>query len=192
MEERMIKELGYSPKWLDYGFLNKNILKSQIHEYGKGEDLNTEHYRYRTFLRFMESKESLSDLEIEHFVELASEDGDRAMAGSAVKMLFFSPILSEKQYQYVKSKLAGFGEWTKKVIVKQDLLKRLDSEGITFELFLECWEYKVDFEDNSLVKSILEKTEDSRILKFIAESKISKKIKLDACRKLNLIRKKQK
>ncbi|WP_052600363.1 hypothetical protein [Aureispira sp. CCB-QB1] len=112
------------------------------------------------------------------------------MGGAAVKDLFLSSILTKDQYEYLKPRFLEFGKWTLKIISRQDLLKKLNSEETTFELFLKCWEHKKQFKENLLIEVILEKTEEIRILEFISNAEISKKIKHRALFKLNQLAKK--
>lgn len=178
-------QLGYTQKWWDYHFLTPSILQQQLEEYAKGEDGHTEHYRYWTFLNFLEGKEQLSQQEIEHFLELALEDSDSSMAGAVVKVLFCSSLLSPSQYQFIKSQLPNFGAWTEKLIARQDLQQQLQQvSSVSWELFQQCWAYREQFKENVLVELVLEKTDNQVILEFILQSTIGKKYKTKAAYKL--------
>jgi len=131
-----LETLGYTYKWIEFKILNKDILNDQIEEYKSGEDDNLEHYRYYTLMNWLENKKKLSQKEINQFLTVAKEDPEQQMAGAAVKTLFTSPILTEEQYESLKLSLPEFGEWTEKVIKRQDLLKRLKDEKLTFDLYL--------------------------------------------------------
>lgn len=178
------KLLGYSRKWLEYGILDQKELKIQIKEFEESDDKNTEHYRYGTFINWLQKKDSLTLREIKNYIELAKDDEIETMGGSAIKELFKSPILNEEQYEYIKSRLPEFGKWTKKLISREDLLKEILYKKITFDLFLKCWEHKKKFKENWLIEVILDKTENTEILEFIINSSISKKIKNHAQNKL--------
>ena len=177
--------LGYSPDWFKYGIMDEKKLEMQLKEFENSDDENTEHYRYAAFLNWLQNKDSLSLQEIKNYIELAINDEIETMGGSAIKELFKSSILNEEQYEYVKGRLHEFGEWTKKLISREDLLKEIQSEKITFDLFTKCWEHKMIFKENLLIEIILEKTENPEILEFIINTEISKKIKRQALNKLS-------
>ena len=118
-----LETLGYNEKWLEYGLLDKEILKTQLAEFEKGYDVNIEHYRYATFLHWRREKEYFSDLEISHFIELALEDTDKTMSGSAVKELITSSKITNSQFHIIQKEFVKFGDWTEKVI-QREILKR--------------------------------------------------------------------
>ena len=95
--------LGYDSKWITYGVLTQEMLENQISTFLNEEDNNTEHYRYRTFMAFLASKQALSQIELEHFIELICLDEDRTMAGSVMIDLLSKDFLTTEQYQKVKS-----------------------------------------------------------------------------------------
>jgi hypothetical protein len=49
MKQTDLALLGYSSRWLDYGFLTPDDLQAQVAFFLASEDRNTEHYRYATF-----------------------------------------------------------------------------------------------------------------------------------------------
>ncbi|OJJ15401.1 hypothetical protein BKI52_38965 [marine bacterium AO1-C] len=118
-----LNDLGYSDKWIEYGFLNDKMLKLQLDEFHLGNDPNPEHYRYKSFLNWLDKREKLLDQEVINFIELALEDSDQTMAGSALKELLTSAKITEKQFQLIKPEFARLGEWATKVI-EREVLKR--------------------------------------------------------------------
>lgn len=119
-----LNALGYTDKWIKYGLLNKTILKTQFEKFQKGDDKNTEHYRYEAFLSWLREKESLTDQEIKNYLELALEDSDKSMAGSAAKELFTSPKIIGSQFDFIKKQLPKFGSWTNKLIKREELKRQ--------------------------------------------------------------------
>lgn len=182
-------ELGYTKKWIAYNFLNKNILSQQLTEFKKGGDQNIEHYRYASFVNWLDKKSKLTDQEVNHYLELAGEDVDVQMGGTAIKDLFVSPKITKQQFELIKSKLPEFGDWTKKLIAREVLIRRLNKEELTKELFNQCFKYKNEFNDNRLLILIIKKTNKLEILSLFLEVEIGKKIKTLASNKISKLEK---
>lgn len=178
-------KLGYTKKWLEYSFLNEEILAKQIVEFEKGDQQNAEHYRYTTFTKWLEGKKKLTNKEVNNYLELAKDDLDKRMSGSAIKDLFVSTKISDQQFEMIKNKLPQLGEWTKKLISREVLKRRINDEELTTELFKLCYKYKKEFQDNRLLVSIIEKTNDVEFLSLFSELEIGKRIKTLANNKLN-------
>lgn len=115
--------LNYSKDWLTTGLLKLDKLKEQVAEYEKGEDLNTEHYRYAAFKDNIDNQDSFDDEVLFNLLQLASQDEDPVMAGSVVVSLLRKKGLTDKQFHVVKEALMGFGDWTNKVI-EREIAKR--------------------------------------------------------------------
>lgn len=187
-----LSKLGYTKKWIRYEFLTPEMFDKQLSHYIASEDKVQENYRFTSFVNWLNDREKLSDREIENFVELAVEDANEHMAGSALKELFVSPKISDKQFEHLKIQFSTFGDWTKKVVLRETLVRRLNNETLTIELFEECLEYKKTFEDSRLLVSIITNTEDVDILSRITESPVGKRIKTLADKKINkIVRKNQ-
>ena len=180
-------KLGYSEKWLEYEFITEAILSNQITVFEKSDDITADQFRFASFQNWLDGKEKLSDKEISNYLELALDDKDKLMAGSAVRDLFVSPKISERQFGIIKGKLPQFGDWTKKLITREVLSKRLNNEDLDAELFKLCLDYKEEFRDNRLLFSIIEKTDNTDFLQRITELEVGKRIKTSAQKKLNQI-----
>jgi hypothetical protein len=181
------EDLGYTKKWIEYGLIDHDILKVQFSEYMKGEDIHTEHYRYGSFLNWLRSKQVLSDTEIGHYLELAFDDDDLLMAGSAVKELFCSEIITDSQFQFIKQKLPAFGDWTKKLINRESLRKSIFKSEISAELFDLSLQHQKEFKDNSLIELIIKKSTNATLLNLIIAGNHSKRLKNSAAEKLKKI-----
>lgn len=182
-----ILKLGYTKKWIDYNFLNEDTFSKQIVEFDKEEHKTAEHYRYSSFVNWLEAKDELTNEEVNNYLELAVEDTDDRMSGSAIKDLFVSPKISDEQFEMIKLKLPQFGEWTQKLITREVLIRRVSRERISPELFKLCYDYKVKFKDNRLLINIIKKTNDSQCLSLFSELEVGKKLKTLAKNKLKKI-----
>lgn len=114
--KKHLATLGYSEKWLAYEMMTMKQLEQQIAQYERKEDLNTEHYRYATFKRAINSIETFKDAQINHLIILMTEDADKTMAGSALVELLRKKHLTQTQFMRVEKALTGFGDWTHNVI----------------------------------------------------------------------------
>ena len=170
-------ELNYSDKWIEFGFLDEETIKNQLEKFNSGIDDNLEHYRYASFLSWLEKKERLTNREIQNYIELAIEDSHKSMAGSAVKHLFESKKLEEHQYEYVKKRFSEFGEWTKKLISRQDLKKEIEHNSISRDLIEMYLVHNQKFKDNELIDLLLEKLEDVELAKVFERFNFPKKTK---------------
>ena len=182
-------KLGYTKKWTEYNFLDEEILSKQIAEFEKGDGQNTEHYRYTSFHNWLEGKKKLTNQEVNNYIELAKDDTNDRMSGSAIKDLFVSSKISNHQFEMIKTKLPGFGAWTKKLITREVLIRRLNKEELTLELFNLCFKYKMEFNDNRLLINIIQKADNVEFLSLFPELEIGKKIKTLAKNKLNQLQK---
>ena len=184
-----LKDLGYTEKWVDYGLLTEEILTDQFSEFQKGEDPNTEHYRYGTFKHWLSLKNQFTNLEIERFIELALEDSDQLMAGSAAKDLFTHPNISDNQFDWIKTELSKFGAWTIKLIQREELKKRIEKETLTKELVQSCIKHRQVFNENVLIELVINKAGEIDIVDQFTTNDFGKRIKNLANEKIKRIKK---
>ena len=189
MSKLTFSDLGYSQKWMDYGLISQSFLFQQLNEFENSDDQNTEHYRYAGFLNWLRNKDELTDKEVENYLELALEDHNEVMAGSAVKELFYSPLLTESQLAYTQNKFKLFGEWTLKHIQELELKKRFRSEELTPELIEACLEYSEVFKSSHFLREIIQRSEDSKVIEVFTSNDFGKKIRILANQKLKRIKK---
>lgn len=78
----IFRELEFSHEWIELGIITPAKLKQFETEWATGDDRNTEHYRWRAFLDFIEAKESLDDSTARALYNLGANDPDGVMGGS--------------------------------------------------------------------------------------------------------------
>jgi hypothetical protein len=78
----IFRKLEFSQEWIDLGIITPSKLKQFEAEWAKGEDTNTEHYRWRAFLDFIEPIKSLDENIARAFYNLGANDPDSVMGGS--------------------------------------------------------------------------------------------------------------
>ena len=111
--------LDYTADWLQTGILTEVGLNYQLRELASGEDTNKEHYRYRTFITYLNSQSVFSDEQIAQIVKLFQFDPDETMASSALAKLLEEQSLTDRQFTLVSEALSIFGNWAEKKIRKQ-------------------------------------------------------------------------
>ena len=129
----LLRRLGYTQKWMDYGFLDRKALEEQILEFESGQDHNSEHYRFRLFLSVLESRASLTGKEIDQYVELALEDPDPAMGRSALVELIRWPGLQEPEHERLASHAAFQEAVLRRALTRARLIRILDKSDLAVE-----------------------------------------------------------
>lgn len=183
-----LAKLGYTEKWIRYKFIDEAIFKKQFDQFKEDSSFDTTKLRYSVFMKWIESKETFTNREVKNFLELARHDEDIQMAGTALKELFLSPKISSDQFEMLVVKLPEFGPWTQKLIRREVLLRKLESEPITFAIYKRCLAYKNDFSDSRPLIAMIKKTEDEEILADFEGNDCGKKIKTLALNKLSQVK----
>lgn len=114
--QNKLLRLGYSQLWLDSGILTIDNLEKQIKELNLGEDENTEHYRYRTFINYFHQQASFENNTLNQVIHLLQTDCDKTMAGSATVDLLRKSSLTDEQFDTVAEFLETFGDWAAKQV----------------------------------------------------------------------------
>lgn len=134
--------LNYSDLWLKFGFLTEEELDEQIKIFETSDDKSTEHYRYASFNKFLNSRDEFTDDEIDKYLHLAKIDTDEWMAESAVRRLLQHRKLTDDQFEKICNALGLYGKRTEKFISREILYRNLRKavgaeEGLTEDIFLE-------------------------------------------------------
>jgi hypothetical protein len=126
--------LQLSDGWLELGVLTEEQLASLAQEFAVGDDPNPEHYRYRVFREYLESRRPLPADTAEALYELGAADPDRAMGQAMMHDVVNLPECPET----VREKAAASGErHLARLVHRKRLLARADA-GLTAEVFEEC------------------------------------------------------
>lgn len=188
MTDKQLKDkltkIGYTTLWLEYGVLTIDNLIEQEQTFDNSNDQNTEHYRYQTFVYYLSSKNKLSDYEFNNYLKLTFEDSDPVMAGSAAANLFNKVELTALQFDKLCKTIGHFGEWTKKIVTRQILLRKLKTSKLTTDLFKECivngdsviHEYLLEIADINQLKELIIKGKNKKI-RNIATEKVNRLVR---------------
>ena len=82
IEDQIFKELEFNRKWIEAGIINSTNFEFIKKEYIKGEDKNTEHYRWGAFRRFMQANSVISEKIFYILYEIGKNDPDYSMGGA--------------------------------------------------------------------------------------------------------------
>lgn len=169
--------LNYSDLWLKFGLLTEEELDEQITIFETSDDKSTEHYRYRSFKKYLESRKELTDDEINKYLRLAEIDNYEVMAGAAVVDLLRQRNLTDFQFEKICEALSSYGKWTKKIICREILYRNLrkavnSEEGLTKDVFLEFFN-----QGNGDVHRYLIWCADKNQMELIAEKGATKAVR---------------
>jgi hypothetical protein len=146
-----LQTLSYGRRWVDYGFLDPEELRQQMLIFGTGEDRETGHYRYAAFCRVLE-RESLSNEEIDRYLELVVEDPDPSMADSVRHMLVWWPKLTPDQ----RLRLRAHPDFTEGRLQRQFVLRDLSDQLVTPTISDKFFDQCLATGDETLQRQIVE------------------------------------
>ncbi len=107
--KKMLDELGYDYRWIDYGFLSFEEVNNQYLLYKKAKDYpdskeaefygyqHSEHLRHETFLKISEKYKSFTDEQLEKLIELVEIDEDQIMALNFYRYIIEKQSVTEEQ-----------------------------------------------------------------------------------------------
>jgi hypothetical protein len=172
-----INQLHFHPKWFDYGLLETNFFAQQVEKYQHEKETfgdSLEHYRYFAFKSVLSSRESLSNEELEQYIELCQLDEDRLMAHAALIDLLLWQELTDKQYQKLTTHPAFSGKVAQKIIWRNQMRCKLSSGSISNEVFTHILER----EDRVLQRELVSSPSISRNqLEVLAENGINRAVR---------------
>lgn len=71
-----VSPFGFTPGWFELGIVTAPVLAGLQAVWDRGEDDNTEHYRYRAFMEFLATQHPLAPELVVALWELAETDTD--------------------------------------------------------------------------------------------------------------------
>ncbi|MDR3324270.1 MAG: hypothetical protein LBS89_08730 [Zoogloeaceae bacterium] len=126
--DEKLAPLGYTRRWAERGLLPPpDFLEEQLRLFAQGDDKSTEHYRYGAYLHYLRTHKTLTDAELDNYLDVARHDQDMMMASSAMVDLF-GQKLSDAQFEKLCLTLkalkdfdAWMQKWIRKIIAQQRL-----------------------------------------------------------------------
>lgn len=174
--------LSYSDLWLKFGFLTEEVLNEQIKIFETSDDKSTEHYRYASFKKYLNSRDEFTVDEINKYLHLAKIDEDQMMAGAAVIDLFYALNLTDDQFNKICETLRLLWKRADGIILEQTLLRKL-YKGVTEEVFEECIG-KGNWLIHNLLIEHADKHANKRQMELLVEKGVNKAVRNIAKQKL--------
>lgn len=81
--------LGFTPAWFDLGVVDQSFLEKARAKWDKGDDPNTEHYRWWAFREFLAARRPLPPNLAVALYELGAADADSGMGGSMMSAIVY-------------------------------------------------------------------------------------------------------
>jgi hypothetical protein len=178
-----LMELGYTSKWIEYGVLSwKQLERDLVKLHQPDSDLNTEHYRYKVLIEYVNTKSKLSNAELDHLLELIVQDPDPYMTHSFVMVhLLKRDVLTDDQFLAFGEHILASKAEISKVYLNCDLLRRLRQDGLTPDVITRC----IDVGDGEVQRKLLECTNLPRdAVQALAERGANKAVRNIAAERL--------
>ncbi len=126
-EIQALDRLGYDPRWVAGGLLSPESLRKQAAELDTPDgDKNTEHYRAATLQSFLDSREELTDTEVDTILELGRLDPLESFRPNFAHSLVRFPGLTDQQFDNISTEDDSDG--FRRVVIRERLLRRLSRE----------------------------------------------------------------
>jgi hypothetical protein len=181
-----LAELRFSVKWLEYGLLDEQFLVDLFDRYQHSDDHHTEHYRYAAFRAVLEGRQSMDDLLIDRYIELAEIDEDQAMAASALYGLLVWSGLTQQQYQRLCALPVYTAPVFQKIITRRRMIEEIHSAK---EITSEDMDRYIASRDTAVQEALLFKPNISRQhLEVLRERGTSRRIRNMAKNELRRVR----
>ena len=183
--EKAKKILGYSSKWLDFGIITEDELLNQFKKFNDTKDDNPEYYHSAAFSAYLESKDSLTDQEIENIFKLKEKDSEVfGLHTCRIIELIYSNLLSDAQLQNIARYEDVQTDPINKCYLRTIIKRKINQQGLTNDIFEEIknskdftiHEYILDLPDISMEQIL-----------WLAENGANKRIKNTASKLANKI-----
>jgi hypothetical protein len=129
--------LGYSAKWVEYAFLDSEMLRRQLMVFETGEDRDTEHYRYSTFCHVLD-RDGLSDIDLDRYLELVDHEVSEETASSVLFLVIHWPKLSAGQRARLRRQPMFSEGRLQRQFAIYDLSVELSGDKISDDLYERC------------------------------------------------------
>jgi hypothetical protein len=139
-----LSELGYDPRWLEWGFLDRDLFRAQLREFAELRDFGTgngqdgDHCRYQMFRRALARTDPFNPEELERFLTLVEVDTDRGMAECVIGDLLRSKRINISQIEELQNREAVHLPVFQRLVLRRKLLAELATGNLTDDLFDRC------------------------------------------------------
>ncbi|MCP4155336.1 MAG: hypothetical protein GY757_46855 [bacterium] len=174
-KKEAFKRLGYNELWLKYGIITEDFLIKQYNEILTSEDKNAEHYRLGGFCLFLETKKSLTDLDVENIFQLTDCGPDECdLRVERIRELIHSNLLNDVQLLEISKRPEVKKPPIRRMYFRSLLIHKIDKLGLTSEVFNEI----KSTNDSAIQEYILDHRVISReLLVWLKENGLNKRIR---------------
>lgn len=131
-------ELGYDPRWIDYGILSAEELEAQVELFRRSSDKHTEHYRWRAFVEFFKRTDTLSDDRIERFLRINTTSADDILREPQLHALIRFQGLTDTQIRSLARHSLFEEPGLARVARRHRLLRHLDAPKLHRRIVEAC------------------------------------------------------
>lgn len=134
--QNTMARLGYTSAWMALGVIDEDSLRSQLQEYESSDYNDAEHYRWRAFKDWLQSKQSLSDDEINEIIKLRDCSPDKVNLGVERQIaLIEADILTDEQFNSLFLHPEADEEIVQRLHARHSIYRRLSREGLSDDVF---------------------------------------------------------
>ncbi|MDP6542520.1 MAG: hypothetical protein QGH60_00930 [Phycisphaerae bacterium] len=134
--DKALARLGYDREWISSGIISEQFLLAQYAEIQMSDDDNAEHYRCGAYRNYIQSKQALSDDEIDNIFALTDcgPDGEDLRLNRVIELVR-SGLLTAEQFGELGNRSEVHQPPVDKVYARHEILRAIDERGLaeTFE-----------------------------------------------------------
>lgn len=171
---------GYNLHWIELGIVDEYKIQDDLLQFKEGEDSDPDHFRQRRLIDWLKNKEKTTELEIESLCELVKNDIDISYANNVITEFYNSEFIKLEQRILLESKIENLSPFLKTFAAKSKIKRNISNNDLTKTDLAKL----VEEESNSLLKFLVDKTQDVETLKILAEYAGSKKVRNVAIEKM--------
>jgi len=84
--QQILHQLEFDVKWFELGFVSSEKLTELLAEFLKAEDVNKEHYRWRTFTEYLKINKVIDENNLRELYRLGETDADNHGMGISMRI----------------------------------------------------------------------------------------------------------
>lgn len=135
----LLQFFAFPSGWMEHGLVTEEFLREQHAFWETGVDPCLEHYRYRAFCAWIQSRSSITDEELEAWISVALADPDQTTSNAIIGRLLQWEALSKAQEERLASHARTLHDvGLKRLADRVQLMRRVREEPLTEELFETC------------------------------------------------------
>lgn len=178
--KKEIELFGYNQYWIELGIVDEYKIKDDLLKFKEGEDSDPDHFRHRRLMDWLKNKNETNQLEIESICELVKNDIDISYANNVITEIYNSEFIKPEQRIVLESKIENLSPFLKTFAAKSKIKRKISKNDLTKIELAKL----VEEESNSLLKLLVDNTQDIETLKILAKYEGSKKVRNVAIEKM--------